>query len=40
MDVKSEKALELDKIKKYLSEFNVSEMGKKLALSISPYKDK
>ena len=40
MDARSEKALEFDKIRKYLSESTISEMGKKLALSITPYKNK
>lgn len=36
MDAQSLRSLEYDKIRTYLSEFTVSEMGKKLALSIIP----
>ncbi len=39
MDAQSLKSLEYDKIKTYLSEFTISEMGKKLALSIIPFND-
>ncbi len=39
MDVKSEKALEFDKVKVFLSEHTVSEMGKKNAREIEPYND-
>ena len=40
MDARSEKALEFDKIRMNISEFTVSEMGKRLAIKIEPYDDK